>query len=72
MIYVVSYSTESGDRGVIGYFRKRPSEGHLCAFFKNIMPEEFTTRPTRRLVHWDVVELEEMPLPRPIRPIPSC
>ena len=72
MIYVVSYSTESGDRGVVGFFRKSPSDGHLCALFKKIMPDEFTIRPALRLIHWDVVELEEMPLPKPIRSIPAC
>ena len=71
-IYVVSYDTESGDRGVVGYFREEPSDGHLSAFFKKMMPDEFQTKPTVRLVHWDVVALEELPLPKPIRSVPSC
>ena len=68
-IYVVMYHTESGDRGVVGYFNKKPTDGTLSAYFKELMPDEFIDGC--RYVFWEVWELEEEKLPKAIKPIPT-
>ncbi len=72
-IYVVSYRTESGDEGILGYWIKQPSEGQLTAIFKKEMPDEFGQDGDEewRLVWWDVWELSKMKLPKPIKLIES-
>ncbi len=69
MVYVATYVTESGDRGVVGYFTTEPTDGHLSALFKKLMPAEFIDG--QRYVHWSVENLKEIKLPKPIKPIPS-
>ena len=69
MIWVAMYHTESGDRGVLGYFNREPSEGQLTAVFKENMPDEFvqeTDGAEYRLVFWEVVELDKLKLPKAI------
>ncbi len=62
-IYVASYCTESSDRGVVGYWTKKPTEKQLRKYFQEIMPDEFldAEEGKRRkydcLVHWNVEEL---------------
>ena len=67
-VFVVSYNTESGDSGVVGYFNKRPTEGHLTAYFKKIMPDEFIQdeEGESRYVFWDVWELTSQKLPKAV------
>lgn len=68
MIYVVTYDTESGDRGVVGYFNRRPTNRHLTALFRELMPDEFVSDVdgVRRMVFWSVEGLKEMKLPKPV------
>lgn len=54
-VYVTSYVTESSDRGVIGYWRKKPTERQLKALYRDLMPEEF--RDGVEYVYWKVYEL---------------
>lgn len=72
-VYVVTFETESGDRGVVGYFDIAPTDGHLTAYFLKFMPSEFETvdGETLRYVHWDVHELKAAKLPKPVKPIDS-
>jgi hypothetical protein len=72
-IFVVSYITESGDSGVVGYFDKEPSDGHLTAFFKEIMPDEFVKEGKKeyRYIHWDVFELIKEEMPKEVKPVES-
>ena len=72
--YVVEWSTESSDRGVLGYFTKKPTDGHLTALFKDLMPGEFDSTDKGReyrLVFWTVHTLTELSLPTPIKSVPS-
>lgn len=57
-VFAVSYSTESGDRGVVGYFKRKPTEAKLTAFFKDLMPDEFEDEEI--YVYWKVYELNEI------------
>jgi hypothetical protein len=59
-IYVVTYSTESSDEGVVGYFTKKPTDKQLRAWFKKNFPDEFAEGS--ELVYWDLHELKEMKL----------
>lgn len=70
-VYVVEYVTESGDRGVVGYFPEYPTDGHLTAWFKENMPSEFVTEDgvELRYVFWDVHELEPLDMPKPVTPV---
>jgi len=72
-VYVVLYHTESGDRGVVGYFLKEPTDGHLTAYFRALMPDEFVKegRQTRRYVFWEVQRLTLEALPKAVSPIQS-
>lgn len=65
MIYVVTYRTESSDRGVVGYFTQRPNDRHLTTFFKALMPDEF--QDGYRTVFWEVEELKLQPMPKPAK-----
>ena len=59
-IYVATYVTESGDRGVVGYWTKEPSETKLREYFKKLMPDEFLEDDDGSgpgydcLVYWEV------------------
>lgn len=74
-VYAVSYTTESGDSGVVGYFLKEPNDGHLTAYFQKVMPDEFIDDgedgPIKRRVFWDVWKLTELKMPKPVEPIES-
>ena len=83
-VYVVDYHTESGDRGVLGYFNREPTEGQLSALFFNLMPDEFIDEEgdtwsgpgtdsalIKRYVFWEVNELYPMKLPKAIEEIES-
>lgn len=54
-IYVVSYQTESGDQGIIGYFETKPTKKELTAYFKRTMPDEF--EDGHQYVYWHVESL---------------
>lgn len=58
MIYVVSYHTESGDRGVVGYFKKKPTDKQLRAWFEKNMPDEF--EDGHAYVYWQVDAVKEL------------
>jgi hypothetical protein len=61
-IYVVKWDTESGDHGMLGYFREKPSEPWLKDYFRNNMPDEWDEKYQEFLVYWDVIELGELKL----------
>ena len=74
MIWVAFYRTESGDEGILGYFKRKPSEGELTALFQEEMPDEFIEEAdgkVYRYVWWDVWELEYIRLPKPVDEVES-
>ena len=73
MIFVAMYATESGDRGVVGYFTSGPTDQHMTAYFKKLMPDEFIEEEgkEKRLVRWEVRGLKETRLPTPIPVVES-
>jgi len=68
-IYVAPYWTESGDRGIVGYFTEKPTEEQLTQLFYEIMPYEFEDMDTDdpvRYVFWEIEELSLWALPEGI------
>lgn len=73
-LYVVTYHTESGDRGVEGVFNAKPDDGHLATLTRINHPDEIEDEDTddeRRLIFYDIQEVEVQDLPEPSKPIPS-
>jgi len=54
-MYVVTYTTESGDSGVAGYCEKKPTNKQLQKWFMENMPEEF--QDDAAYISWDVHKL---------------
>lgn len=40
-MYVFTYNTESGDSGVLGVFKKKPTDKKLEKIARDLMPDEF-------------------------------
>jgi hypothetical protein len=60
LIYVLSYVTESGDKGVAGYWTKRPSKSKQVAHMRERFPDEFFDgRP--EYIFWQLESLEAQP-----------
>lgn len=57
-IWVALYHTESGDRGVVGYFNRKMTEKELKEYFMKTMPDEFEYG--QAYVFWDLIELESL------------
>lgn len=72
-IYIVDYVTESGDRGVEGYWTERPTDNHLETYFREHNEDEFDDQDSReeacRTIFWDVHELELQKLPKPAKKV---
>ncbi len=73
MIHVVTYQTESGDRGVAAVYSDAPTEGHLATLTRERFAGEIDIEEgeTVRLIFYDVAAVEIEPLPEPSEPIPS-
>ena len=56
IIYVVTWHTESCDRGVDGYWNYKPSKKELNQFFKNNYPDEFFDGEI--YIYWELHKLE--------------
>lgn len=56
MIYVVTYNTESGDRGVAGYVTRKPTEKEIEAWFKKHHAQEW--EDGHRYIYWEVHPIE--------------
>lgn len=62
-VWVATWSTESSDRGVAGYWLEEPTDEQLCAYFYDYMPDEFhideeNPDNSYRYVFWELEELE--------------
>jgi hypothetical protein len=57
-MYVISYNTESGDEGIIGYIKKKPTDAQMKAYFKKTMPDEF--EDGHQYVYWHVESIKEI------------
>lgn len=55
-IWVATYVTESTDRGVVGWWNRKPTNKELEKYFRELMPAEF--EDGNRYVYWDLTELE--------------
>lgn len=64
-MYIVTWETESGDSGVEGYWEDKPTDLHLETYFRKQNPDEFDHG--RRLIWWEVHELEKAELPKPAK-----
>lgn len=65
-IYIASWYTESGDRGVLGYFTEKPTDEQLEKLFREAAPDEFddtTYDEPCRYIDWTVEELSPIALP---------
>lgn len=60
IIWVAPYHTESGDKGIVGYFNRKPTDRELTDYFKKLMPDEF--EGGCRYVYWDLEPLEDLEL----------
>jgi hypothetical protein len=57
-IWVITWSTESSDRGVLGYFTTKPTEKQQLALKKKYFPDE-VSESGAWYVYFDVEELTE-------------
>ena len=63
-IYIVAYTTESGDEGVDGYWIGKPSDKNLETYFRKKCPNEFDNKRKVRYIFWSVHELESQKMPK--------
>lgn len=71
-MYVVTYTTESGDEGVFGVFREHPEADHLSAIAVEYFPADVVEEDGEKYayVHFQVHDVEDFScLPDPIDPI---
>lgn len=63
MIYVVTYITESGDRGVLAAYKEQPTDAHISTEVIEKRPWEVEDGVS--YLHWEVHEIPITDLPEP-------
>jgi hypothetical protein len=54
-IWIVTWDTESGDRGICGAWKTKPNQWEALTFMKKTFPEEFTD--DGNFISWNVEEM---------------
>jgi hypothetical protein len=58
-IWIIWWHTESNDKGVLGYFTKKPTEAQQLKLKKKYFQEEFDEERHTCFVYFEVIELKE-------------
>lgn len=67
--YVVTYLSESGDRGIIGLFNQMPSDRHIATVVRDRFSGDVDIEDNITYLSWEVHMVEEEDLPEPSDPL---
>jgi len=64
-IYMLSWHTESSDRGEDGYWDRPLTKEEQHGYFKENYPDDYDVDGSC-YIHWEMIELEVNKLPKPL------
>lgn len=65
-VYILNWYTDSGDRGVDGYWHRKLTEEEQHAYFKKSYECDYCEDDNNCYIYWDLVELKGQKIPPPL------
>lgn len=57
-VYIAIWNTESGDRGLTGVWKKRPSNDDVEKYLRAEYPDEFDDETNTVYIYWQIIGLD--------------